>query len=1075
MQSLRHPLFALAAVALAWTTTGCGDTYSVDGNNNANLNNAADCDGGGCIGDKVPGEVCLVGDECASGYCPAADGVCCSAACDGKCIACVESKTGQPDGTCGTITENTDPDSECGDEGASSCGADGSGCNGDAASPGCNRYDDTTICADGTCTLGLASEVRYCDGLGNCEASGTSDCAPYACDAAGVDCLTGCTGHGDCDTANYCDGNGDCVPRHPDGTTCTDDGECTSSFCVDAVCCNRVCDATCEACSAAGTGGVDGVCGPVTVDTDPDGECPSTDPTSCGVDGSGCNGDSANPGCNLYDNATLCSAASCTGGVLTNQGWCDGNGTCSTASQLLCAPYSCNVAGTGCETSCASQSDCDAATSYCDAGGACVPKILNGSACISATQCVSGFCPASDGVCCNAACDATCEACAAAKTGLNSGVCGPVSTSTDPDAECGATAPSTCGAAGTGCNGNGANPDCFLYDNTTVCATAGCTAGVYGGDGLCDSAGNCAQGTPVVCDPFVCDAAGTACLTTCGAQSDCMAGTFCDGTGVCQPKLNDGVVCADGFQCLSGSCPTEDGVCCDTSCDTSCVACLAAKTGGVDGTCGPVTAGTDLDNECGADVCSGGGACRCADGQLNGAETDIDCGGGVCADCSPGQTCIANSDCTSGNCPSADGVCCDTPCDSTCVACVAAKTGGVDGTCGPVTAGTDPDTDCAADVCNGFGACRCVDGLLNGAETDTDCGGGICATCAGGLICASDGDCASGNCPADDNVCCDAACTGLCESCLAANTGTADGTCDLVLTDTDPDGDCGISETCDVTGACYDPCPTNGCLVDADCTPGATGDLCVDPADDCMHATCEGATPGTLVESGAPMTEDLTSWQSGEDETARGGGRWYCNATLPVTAAGVLTNWELFVHSHYDNGDEGQFMVIRCTSGGGGGGPALSGCTRVGLGPVQVFAGNGLFTGTLAGSTQLDGAPADPTGIVVQAGDIICADAERFELGVDCNGSATAGGCPGPDYNTQQLANMDTTSEPFGIADSGSDGTLMVKAYGTTPSTPGICADDTPEPDTTLCTEGGGDTCCGGNCITGPSGAGTCL
>jgi hypothetical protein len=889
-----------------------------------------------------------------------------------------------------------------------------------------------------------------------------------------VGCLTSCSGHGDCNASSYCDGSGACVPKQTDGAACTDDGECVSSICVDDVCCDRVCDATCEACSASGTGGTDGVCGPVTADTDPDAECTATDPATCGIDGTGCNGDGANPGCNLYDSTTVCSASICAGGILTSLGWCDGAGTCSAVTPTPCDPYLCNPAGTDCLTSCTTSADCSA-NSFCDGTGACVAKLADGATCAIGLQCQSGFCPSQDGVCCDAACDTICESCAAAKTGGTDGVCGPIPANNDPDTECGAAAPSTCGSNGSGCNGSASDPGCILYDNTTVCATAGCTGAVQGGDWLCDGLGNCVQGGSVACDPYICDPTGTVCLTGCAAQTDCMAGYFCDGTGVCQPKLADGVACAVGYQCLSGSCPAADGVCCDTACGGVCEACLATKTGGADGTCGPITAGTDPDNDCGADVCNGAGSCRCADGVQNGVESDIDCGGGACAPCGLGQACNAGSDCTSGNCPATDGVCCNTPCGATCEACLAAKNGGADGTCGPVAAGTDPDNECGADVCNGFGVCRCTDGLQNGVETDVDCGGGVCSTCGDGQICASGADCTSGNCPPDDNVCCDTACDSLCESCLGASTGGTDGTCDFVPIDTDPDGECGASETCNGAGTCYDPCPTIGCIVDADCTPGATGDLCVDLADDCLRATCVGATPGTLVESGVPVAQDLTTWQSGDDETTRGGQRWYCNATLPVTAAGVLTDWELVVDNNGGNGEVAQLMVIRCTGGGGGGGPALNGCTRVGIGPVQAITGNGWHTFTLAGSTQLDGAPADPAGIVVQSGDLICADSDRYDIGVDCNGAPATGGCPGPDYNTQFLVDMDTAAEPFTLSDSDSDGTLMIKAYGTTPATPGICGDDTPEPDTTLCTVGGGDTCCAGNCITGPGGPGTCM
>ncbi len=59
-----------------------------------------------------------------------------------------------------------------------------------------------------------------------------------------------------------------------------------------------------------------------------------------------------------------------------------------------------------------------------------------------------------------------------------------------------------------------------------------------------------------------------------------------------------------------------------------------------------------------------------------------------------------------------------------------------------------------------------------------------------GTPCAHDSDCTSatesGHCA--DGVCCDSACTGVCESCNL--TGTV-GTCTAIAANTDPDGECG--------------------------------------------------------------------------------------------------------------------------------------------------------------------------------------------------------------------------------------------------------------------------------------------
>ncbi len=525
-----------------------------------------------------------------------------------------------------------------------------------------------------------------------------------------------------------------------------------------------------------------------------------------------------------------------------------------------------------------------------------------------------------------------------------------------------------------------------------------------------------------------------------GTDSDCATRTCVDGS------------CGVDVAALGTSCDDGGGVVCNDAGD-----CVACNDGGDCTEPGYVCLG----NSCVPP--------QCANGSIDGDESDIDCGGS-CPACADGFMCNDGSDCQSASC--ADGLCCDGACDGVCEACNVA---GSEGVCTLHAAGTDPDDECAgADSCDGNGLCQCADGVLGGNETDVDCGGGDCPACADGLACALDGDCQSGNCPAGDGVCCDVACSGLCESCLAAKTGGSDGVCDAVSFDTDPDDECSGAELCDLAQQCSLACNTHSCLTGADCTAVATGGDCPEVGGDCYATACIGGVPGGSAEAGAPANTDFNGWQSGDDETQGGGQRWYCNATLPVTANGVLTMWQIDVDNGGQNGETAQLAVIRCLNGGGGGaGPALSGCSRVGLGPVQSISGNGVNTFSLAGATQLDGATPDPGGIVVAAGDYICADSNSYDIGVDCNGASNGGGCPGPDFNTQQLADLDIANEPFALADSGSDGTLMIKANQAEVS--GVCSDVQPEPDTTLCSVGGGDTCCAGACIVGPSGAGTCI
>lgn len=197
-----------------------------------------------------------------------------------------------------------------------------------------------------------------------------------------------------------------------------------------------------------------------------------------------------------------------------------------------------------------------------------------------------------------------------------------------------------------------------------------------------------------------------------------------------------------------------------------------------------------------------------------------------------GASCAAAKECTSGVC--ADGFCCNRACGG-CEACAASlKTSGADGVCGAAKIDTDPHSACAPDPgypgnckadgnCNGAGACRsfaksstacgattCTGGMVTGktcsgsAATCVDatsscglyaCGASACNTtcssdsaCAAGAYCTSAStcetkkaigeactatrECGSGFCV--DGVCCNAECTGQCESCGATATK---GTC----------------------------------------------------------------------------------------------------------------------------------------------------------------------------------------------------------------------------------------------------------------------------------------------------------
>ncbi len=691
------------------------------------------------------GSTCSANADCFSGFC--VDGKCCNTACVGTCVACSAALKGLgADGVCDNIGVGLDPNIECGFQAAATCGTTGV-CSGAGA---CQFYSNSTVCVAGSCNGSLATKPDLCSGNGVCVDAGTQQCAPFAC-SAGV-CSVSCASDAQCAAGNYCSAP-NCLPKKVTGTPCSTASQCQSGSCADGVCCATACTGTCTACSAAKTGAADGTCAVIPGGQDPDNECNDQGAPSCGQTGV-CDGGGA---CELYWNDVACGPPSCVGTVLQYADQCNGIGNCLDGGSQQCAPYACNLAG--CLVTCAGDLDC-APSSYCVAPS-CVLKKSNGSACGGAGQCESGACV--DGVCCDSACNGKCVACTAVKKGGGvDGACGPIAPGTDPDSECPSNPPATC--AGTGsCDGVGA---CQLFAQGAECGAATCNGTVLSMTDMCNGSGTCVDGGSIDCAPFACDVTG--CLEVCFDDAQCAQAAYCSAPD-CLPKAADGSTCAAASQCASGFC--SDGVCCDGACSGLCEACSASKKGGgADGVCAAVIAGEDPDDDCAPDAacensgqCDGAGACQkdapgttcstagCAGsvwspaGLCDGEGTCIDA---VTKDCEPfacnpdgcvtvcmddsncaatayceGSTCVAKDPdgepCDSaGTCQSSfcvDGVCCDSACDATCSACSAEKKGGgVDGTCEPIVANTDPDGECAAEMascgnpgsCDGLGACK---------------------------------------------------------------------------------------------------------------------------------------------------------------------------------------------------------------------------------------------------------------------------------------------------------------------------------------------------------------------------------
>jgi hypothetical protein len=825
---------------------------------------------------KAPnGDTCALGTECVSGFC--ADGVCCSAACTGPCLACTATKKGSGvNGVCGNIGAGLDPDNEC--FGGSSCSGSGA----------CLLAANGTACtAGGECTSGFCVDGVCCNTVCNtlCNA-----CTP-AKKGSGADGTCGTIGM-NLDPDDECAGslvcNGSSVCKAPNGDACVLGTECVSGFCADGVCCSAACTGLCQACTATKKGsGVNGVCGNIAVGLDPDSEC---------FGGSSCGGSGT---CLLSANGTACTA----GGECTS-GFCIDGVCCSSVCNTLCNACTAAKRGSGADGTCgtiAANLDPDnecAGSLVCNGSSVC--RAPNGDACVLGTECVSGFC--ADGVCCSAVCTGTCQACTAVKKGSGvNGVCGNIGAGLDPDNEC---------FGGLSCSGTGA---CSLLANGTSCTNNGeCTSG-FCADGVC-----CSSVCNTLCNACTAAKKGSGADGTCGTiaanldpDNECAGSLVCNGSSLCRAPNGD--ACVLGTECVSGFC--ADGVCCSAVCTGTCQACTAVKKGsGVNGVCGNIGVGLDPDNECfGGLSCSGAGACSLL---------------------ANGTSCTNNGECTSGFC--VDGVCCSSVCNTLCNACTAAKKGsGADGTCGTIAANLDPDNECAGSlVCNGSSVCRapngdacvlgtecvsgfCVDGVccnagctgtcqactavkkgsgVNGVcgnigvglDPDNECFGGLscsgagtCSLLANGMSCTSNGECTSNFCV--DGVCCSSVCNTLCNACTATkkNSG-ADGTCGAIAANLDPDNECAGATSCSGGSSCL--LFTNGaaCSINAECTSGN----CVDGV--CCNNACSGTCQAcSTAKKGSGTNGTCGPIATSTDPDAECPGATTCNA---VQACAVFPN-----------------------------------------------------------------------------------------------------------------------------------------------------------------------------------------
>ena len=388
----------------------------------------------------------------------------------------------------------------------------------------------------GTCAATLKCQNGVC-----CSAASPGACCDpsitpppclrgLACDPSTpstYSCLTTCN---DYTTASCADPtttsclSNQCVSKLAGGSPCVSDNQCQSAHCVESVCCDSVCAATCQSCLVSLNGVASGLCRPILANL------PDSDPSPlCTSSGIGCSG-----GGNCACDGLGATGADCR---LARGQPCAADGDCATGlcecADAICAARVCSSGDCQCKvenslgTTCTSSNvtagyqtvDCKG-THACKGDGTCVTGSAVAVACAADGGCASGACECTDPTCTAKVCSSTdCQCKVENGTGT---------TCTSTDVTAGYQTADCKGLSA--CNGNGA-------------CSVGSAIGV-----ACNADSACASGfcecTDATCSAKVCAAANCSCKlesgsgTTCNSTSyvsmgyptpDCAAG--CTGAG----------------------------------------------------------------------------------------------------------------------------------------------------------------------------------------------------------------------------------------------------------------------------------------------------------------------------------------------------------------------------------------------------------------------------------------------------------------------------------------------------------------------------------------------------------------
>jgi hypothetical protein len=187
-----------------------------------------------------------------------------------------------------------------------------------------------------------------------------------------------------------------------------------------------------------------------------------------------------------------------------------------------------------------------------------------------------------------------------------------------------------------------------------------------------------------------------------------------------------------------------------------------------------------------------------------------------------------------------------------------------------------------------------------------------------GIQCTADTECESMHCSVE-GVCCDAACTGLCESCLAEIQQTKKaktGVCQPIASGTDPregcgsspPGTCGLTGSCDGAGACeFEKYGSRCGDVHCDSSVSSVGVSVCDGKGQCEDSPSVGCAKGYECRGGSCKTSCFTN---DDCDTSR---EYYCLLSTCVSGARCSADSSTMYDSAGTPKDCGRFT---CRDGG---------------------------------------------------------------------------------------------------------------------------------------------------------------